>query len=104
MELFSHQKAVYYYNSKKLGELDFVIEVDGEVLPIEIKSGKDYKKHSALNNVLGIDEYVIKEAFIFSNHNVEVDEKKVYLPVYMIMFVENIKLENSVYKINLQGI
>lgn len=103
-ELFSHQIAVYYYNSKKLGELDFVIEVDGEVVPIEIKSGKDYKKHSALNNVLGIDEYGIKEAFIFSNHNVEVDEKKVYLPVYMIMFVENIKLENSVYKINLQGI
>lgn len=53
-----------------------MIEVDGEVLPIEIKSGKDYKKHSTLNNVLGIDEYGIKEAFIFSNHNVKVDEKK----------------------------
>ena len=49
----------FYFNSKKQGELDFVIELDGEVTPLEIKSGKDYKRHAALNNVLGNEEYEI---------------------------------------------
>lgn len=55
---------LFYYNSKKNGEVDFLITYKGNVLPIEIKSGKDYEKHSALNNLLN-DNYEIKEAFVF---------------------------------------
>lgn len=60
----------YYFNSKKQGELDFVIELNGKVTPLQIKSGKDYKRHSALNNVLEADDYGIQEAYIFSEGNV----------------------------------
>ena len=95
---------VYYYNSKKMGELDFVVELDGEILPLEIKSGKDYKRHSALNNVLSTENYNIKKALVFSQGNVEVKDKRIYLPIYMIMFLKNKKLNNSVYKINLNGL
>ena len=95
---------VYYYNSKKMGELDFVVELDGEVLPLEIKSGKDYKRHSALNNVLSTENYNIKKALVFSQGNVEVKDKRIYLPIYMIMFLKNKKLNNSVYKIDLNGL
>lgn len=48
-ELKARGVYVYYYNSKKLGELDFVIEYEGNVLPIEVKSGKDYYVHSAID-------------------------------------------------------
>ena len=51
-ELHAHGYPLYYYNSKKKGELDFVVEHSGRVLPIEVKSGKDYEKHSALDNVM----------------------------------------------------
>ena len=51
-ELYAKGFHVYYYNSKRQGELDFVIELNGNVLPIEVKSGKDYKRHQALNNVI----------------------------------------------------
>lgn len=95
---------VYYYNSKKMGELDFVVELDGEVLPLEIKSGKDYKRHSALNNVLSTENYNIKKALVFSQGNVEVKDKRIYLPIYMIVFLKNKKLNNSVYKIDLNGL
>ena len=47
----------YYYNNKKRGELDFVIELDGKVLPIEVKSGKDYEVHRALSNIMDCKEY-----------------------------------------------
>ena len=47
-ELLAKGHKEYYFNSKKQGELDFVIELDGKVVPLEIKSGKDYKRHSAL--------------------------------------------------------
>lgn len=89
-ELKSHGfKQLYYYNSKKFGELDFVIEYKGKILPIEVKSGKDYQRHSALNNVMGMSDYSIDEAFILSNYNVEVKGSLVYYPIYMLMFINN---------------
>ena len=86
-ELTAHGYASYYYVSKKFGELDFVLEHDGHVLPIEVKSGKDYTRHSALDNVLNVEEYGISEAFVFSSANVSLDGKVVYYPVYMAMFL-----------------
>lgn len=93
-ELKVHGFKLYYYNSKRFGELDFVIEYNGRVLPIEVKSGKNYQRHSALNNVMEISNYSIDEAFILSNYNVEVKGNLVYLPIYMLMFIkdEDIKL------------
>ncbi len=52
-ELLAHGfDELYYYNSKKMGELDFILEYDGNVFPVEVKSGKDYSRHRALNNIL----------------------------------------------------
>lgn len=103
-ELLSKGHKVYYFNSKKQGELDFVIELDGKVTPLEIKSGKDYKKHSALNNVLQNEEYQIEQAYIFSEGNVEVSGKKIYMPVYMTTFLENTPLSQTIYKLDLRGL
>lgn len=93
-ELLAHGFSLYYYNSKRFGELDFVVEYKGKVLPIEIKSGKDYKRHSALSNIMEISNYSIDEAFIFNNYNVEVKGNYIYYPIYMLMFLacEDIKL------------
>lgn len=88
-ELKAHGFNLYYYNSKKFGELDFVIEYQGKVLPIEVKSGKNYQRHSALTNVLEISNYSLNEAIVFTNYNVKVEGKYYYYPVYMIMFVKN---------------
>ena len=93
-----------YFNSKQQGELDFVIELDGKVVPLEIKSGKDYKRHSALNNVLKNENYKIEEAYILSEGNIEIEGKRVYMPIYMIMFLENTELTNTIYKIDLDGL
>ena len=86
-ELHAHGYFLYYYNSKKMGELDFVIEHNGQILPIEVKSGKNYEKHSALDNVMAVKEYDIEEAYIFTNDNVKTDGKLTYLPIYMSMFL-----------------
>lgn len=88
-ELRAHGFKLYYYNSKKFGELDFILEYKGKVLPIEVKSGKSYQRHSALNNVMENPNFSIEEAFIFSNFNVEVKGKLIYYPIYMLMFLEN---------------
>jgi len=88
-ELHAHGYSLYYYNSKKKGELDFVVEHAGRVLPIEVKSGKDYEKHSALDNVMATAEYGIEEAYIFTNGNVKVDGKLTYFPIYMVMFLQD---------------
>lgn len=88
-ELKAHGFKLYYYNSKKFGELDFVIEYKGKVLPIEVKSGKSYQRHSALSNIMEISNYSIEEAFILSNYNVEVNGNLVYYPIYMLMFIKD---------------
>ena len=88
-ELHAHGYPLYYYNSKKKGELDFVVEHAGRVLPIEVKSGKDYEKHSALDNVMAAREYGIEEAYVFTNDNIKVNGKLTYFPIYMIMFLQD---------------
>ncbi|MBP5473217.1 MAG: ATP-binding protein, partial [Bacteroidales bacterium] len=88
-ELLSHGFDLYYYNSKRLGELDLVIEYMGGILPIEVKSGKDYYVHSALDNCLSNEEFAIEKALVFTNYNVSVKGKTIYLPIYMSMFLTN---------------
>ncbi|MBR4742910.1 MAG: ATP-binding protein, partial [Oscillospiraceae bacterium] len=92
-ELHAHGYPLYYYNSKKKGELDFVIEHAGKVLPIEVKSGKDYEKHSALDNVMSVKEYGIDEAYVFTNGNIMTKGKVTYLPIYMVMFLKDEPIE-----------
>lgn len=101
-ELRAHNFKLYYYNSKKFGELDFVIEYKGKVLPIEVKSGKNYQRHSALCNIMEISDYSIEEAFVLSNYNVEVKDNLIYYPIYMLMFIkdEEVKLP----KVNLDDL
>ena len=92
-ELHAHGYPLYYYNSKKFGEIDFIVEQNGKSLPIEVKSGKAYNKHSALNNLMNAKEYGIEEAFIFTNDNVKIDGKLNYLPIYMVMFLKDEPME-----------
>ena len=92
-------------NSQKVGKVDKNGQKQvRKVVPLEIKSGKDYKRHSALNNVLECEEYQISEGYIFSEGNVESVGRKVYMPIYMIMFLEEKKMENTIYKLDLSGL
>ena len=104
-ELKAHGFELYYFNSKKQGELDFLIERGGSVLPVEIKSGKDYTKHAALSNVLANEDYAIEEAYVFHNGNVSVSGKVTYYPIYMLMFLEKEKAEEPmIYKLDLRAL
>lgn len=100
-----HDHSLYYFNSKKQGELDFVIELDGKIIPIEVKSGKDYEKHNALKNVTSSKAYGIERAYVFCNSNVKVDGVVVYVPIYMTMFLhKQRKAEKQIYKLDLSGL
>ena len=103
-EFVAHSIVPYYYNNKKRGELDFVVELNGKVLPIEVKSGKDYEVHRALSNVLDCGEYDLQKAIVFCNDNLHVDGKIVYAPVYMAMFIEKDFSAPTYYKIDLAGL
>lgn len=103
-ELISKGFDLYYFKNKKIGEIDFLIENKGEIIPIEVKSGKDYQKHNALNNLLESKEYKINKAYILSNENIIVKGKKIYLPIYMIMFFKKDELKDMIYKIDLSNI
>ena len=104
-ELRAHGFDLYYFNSRKQGELDFLVELGGNILPIEIKSGKDYMKHAALSTVMANENYAIPCAYVFQNDNVSTNGKIVYFPIYMLMFVEHNSLKTDlIYKIDLDGL
>ena len=87
-ELVAHGFAPSYYASSAHGEIDFAVEYEGGVLPIEVKSGKHYKRHRALGRVLAESSYGIKRSLVFNEDKMETDGKIRYLPVYMIMFLQ----------------
>ncbi len=82
-ELSSCEITPYYFKSKSIGEIDFLIEYDNRIVPLEIKSGKEYKKHKALDNLLNSKEYSIDRGYIISLSNIEADDRCIYIPVYM---------------------
>lgn len=85
--------------------MDFLIEgADGTPIPIEVKSGKNYDKHNALNNLLSNVDYDIKMAYVLCNDNVSVQDKRVYLPVYMTTFIRKKKEIKSVYRLDMNGL
>ncbi len=103
-ELNSHFFKTYYFNSKKQGEIDFLIEYKGNILPIEVKSGKDYKRHNALNNLLNNEEYEINNAIVLSNNNISRNGKVLYLPIYMIMMLKSKELKSKKISLDLSGL
>lgn len=89
-ELKAHGYELYYYDNKKKGEVDFVVDDYDtlSILPIEIKSGKDYTVHSALTQMLQSDEYTVERAIVFSNEREVRNEGKItYMPIYYVMFL-----------------
>ncbi len=87
-ELVAHGIEPYYYNNKRRGEVDFVMEFSGRVLPIEVKSGKDYEVHRALTNIMDCEDYHLSEAIVLGNSNLYKKGNIVYAPIYMVMFLE----------------
>lgn len=100
-ELVSMNIQPYYFKSKNIGEIDFLIEYDNQVIPLEIKSGKDYKIHKALDNLLNTREYSIKKAYILSPSNIEIDDKNIYLPIYMTGLFNNRIDEDIIINLNI---
>lgn len=101
---FAVENSLYYFNSKKQGELDFVVEYNGNVLPIEVKSGKDYERHRALANVIDNKAYGIPLAHVYCQDNLQVKGNIVYFPVYMLMFFEQNQIEDGIIKFDLKGL
>ena len=100
-ELVSMNIQPYYFKNKNIAEIDFLIEYDNQVIPLEIKSGKDYKIHKALDNLLNTREYSIKKAYILSPSNIEIDDKNIYLPIYMTGLFNNRIDEDIIINLNI---
>lgn len=99
-ELVSKGFPLYYFNSdKRSAEVDFLVENGGVVLPIEVKSGKSYKTHASLDDLLSVDDYELQQAFVLSNANVSksVDGRIRYLPAYYLMFMDHAGLPTDAF-------
>lgn len=100
-ELVCHGFAAYYYNNKQRGEIDFVIQEGNRVVPLEVKSGKDYDSHRALNNIMANPGPDIRGAIVFSNANLSRRGEILYAPIYMIMFLQRDETAPEHYTIDL---
>ncbi len=90
-ELAAHDNRLFYYDNRNRGEVDYLFDdyKTLSVVPLEVKSGKDYKRHSALSRFVSTPDYNIKQAYVLSNsREVETDGKITYIPIYYSMFIE----------------
>ena len=96
-----HEK-LYYFNKKTIGEIDFLINGKDGVVPVEVKSGKDWRRHNALDKLVSIPNWRIRKAYVVSQGNVEVAGKIVNIPWYMTMFLKPATPEGEVIMSDLQ--
>ncbi len=93
-----------YLNKRNVGEVDFVLQQNADVVLVEIKSGDDYKRHLALNNTMKVKEWGINKAIVFCRGNVEKDKDILYLPWYMIMFLKQDTIIDTKINLDLSGL
>lgn len=94
----------YFCKKKNIGEMDFVIEMNGKVVPIEVKSGKSYKAHKALDHFMKVPDYHLEKAYVFSVGNVEKAGSVMYLPIYMCYLLKEKQLEQMIVDLDMDGL
>ena len=103
-QLAANGYELYYCKRKNIGELDFVIEMNGKAVPIEVKSGKAYKTHKALDSFMQVPNYHFDKAYVLSIGNVEADGAVTYLPIYMCYLLREQKLEKLIVNLDTAGL
>ena len=97
--------ALHFFDAKKYGELDFVIQNGLHIELVEVKSGKDYKKHAALDKVRQVDEWKVEKVYVFCQGNIEREKGVTYLPWYEIMFLQPERLPESMkFEVDISGL
>lgn len=89
-ELICHNHKLYYYDRKKIGEVDYLIDDYNNlsVVPIEVKSGKDYMNFKALTKIIDEPNYRINYGYVLNNDSeIKQIDKIIYMPIYFIMFL-----------------
>lgn len=98
-ELIAHGYNLFYYDNRNKGEVDYLIDDYNSLsaVPIEVKSGKDYTIHSALNTFVKNDDYHVKKAYVLSNaREIATNGKITYLPIYDVMFFGAVESSNGI--------
>lgn len=94
----------YFCKKKNIGELDVLVEMDGKVVSIEVKSGKAYKAHKSLDNFMKISDYHIEKAYVLSVANMEQEGSVVYLPIYMCYLLKERKIGKLIVDLDMEGL
>ena len=103
-QLMANGLEPYFCKKKNIGELDVLVELDGKVVPIEVKSGKAYKAHKSLDNFMKISDYHIEKAYVLSVANTEQEGAVVYLPIYMCYLLKERKIGKLIVDLDMEGL
>ena len=103
-QLMANGLEPYFCKKKNIGELDVLVELDGKVVPIEVKSGKAYKAHKSLDNFMKISDYHIEKAYVLSVANTEQEGAVVYLPIYMCYLLKEQKIGKLIVDLDMEGL
>lgn len=103
-QLIANGLEPYYFKKQNIGEIDFLVEINGKVLPIEVKSGKSYKTHKAIDNLLAISDYHINEGYVLSIGNIEKEDKLTYIPIYMSYLIKERSLDKMIVDVDTKGL
>lgn len=87
-ELTKHGISLNYYDRKSKHELDFVFPEGNKISVIEVKSGKDYMKHTSLDVAQSLFSDRINRRIVMSGNNLKSENGVLYLPFYMSMFIK----------------
>ena len=104
-QLKANGYALYYFDTAKYGEIDFVVSGGVQTRLVEVKSGKDYKLHRAMDNIRNVKEWTFEDSIVLCGGNIEVCDGVTYLPWYLFFLVRPKELpKNMTYQVDLTAL
>lgn len=104
-QLRSNGFELYYYDKAGYAKVDLLIQQGKDIIPIEIKSGADYKRHASLDKIMNVTEWGLKKAIVLCRDNIQKEGAVTYLPLYYSMFLKPEEMpEKLIYEPDLSGL
>ena len=80
-----NNKKLYYFSKSSGLEIDFIIKINGEIIPVEVKARSGRTK--SLKEIINNDKYLTKKGIKLTSNNISIVDNIINYPYYLVFLI-----------------